>query len=40
MDVNGYNIGPGANLRGADLTGAILTNATLPDGWQDIVAAY
>lgn len=60
MNVNGYEIGPGADLRGANLVGvnlssanlefanltsANLTNAdlegaTMPDGWQDIVAAY
>jgi uncharacterized protein YjbI with pentapeptide repeats len=28
------------NLSGANLTGAFLTGALLPDGWQDIVAAY
>jgi hypothetical protein len=30
----------GANLTGANLTNANLTGAVMPDGWQDIVAAY
>ena len=29
-----------ANLTGANLKRANLTGAILPDGWQDIVAAY
>ena len=38
-NLTGTNL-TGANLTGADLASANLTNAIMPDGWQDIVAAY
>ena len=38
-NLNGANL-TGANLTNANLTGANLTGAIMPDGWQQIVAAY
>jgi hypothetical protein len=31
MEVNGYKIEPGANLRAADLTGAIMPDGSIHD---------